>query len=898
MTDLTTQRLLWAKTNAAGRPHSLPGHLLDAAAVAELIWDRYLSAAAQRAIDEVVGGNGRDLLRMIAGLHDVGKATPAFQSQAIPLQIAEIDAAWGQLDLPHIEPDVSYRDWYHGPAGAVILAGYLTRAQLPDLRWILPIVEGHHGYFGRVPNRPPRHHRKAHGEAGWDAVQQGLIDGILDELGIYPTNWAVTVPSRGLQLAIAGLVVMADWISSSDLFPGLGLNPVSIEAARQRASHAWDVLAINRGWHDLGAVDASFFTGRFGFPPRPLQEAMVDVVTGMPDAGLILVEAPMGEGKTEAAEAAVELLARESGYGGYLFCMPTQGTTDAMYHRVARWSDEVDAQLPPVLLHGKSALNEEWVERSKAVTFTEVFDGDEFGLHDEYGLSRHQEEVQAPSAWLLGRHRGLLSPGVVATVDQALWAGTRTRFVALRHAGLLGKVVVIDEVHAYDAYMGVFLHELLRWCGRMGTPVILMSATLPPSVRDGLVAAWAQGAGRTANLSTELSGYPLVLAMSRAGERVQAVSQFRPDLRVQVEVPGVGVDDVGGIVDLADTLTVGGGNALVVLNTVARAQQTWRGLRERNVPALLIHGRFTAYERARRTQEALDALGAAGKRPQRLVVVATQIAEQSFDVDADVLISDIAPMDLLLQRIGRLHRHEANKARRAGGLSEPRVFVTGVEFDARGVPHWHRDFGFIYRQWALLSTAALIREPETVWRVPGQVPELVSNAYQEEWHGPIEWRDAVEQARAEEEAEIASRTSIASTFRLDADPETTKTDLAGLHDRASSASEEQQAMVRDGIDTVEVVLLRLAGGEYVSMRGRRLGDHAQRAADPELARELLGDTVRLRAQHAKHLDPFTEWTDKPLLSRMPVLVLPESGVIQLGKYSVEYDDDLGLVITR
>lgn len=893
--------LLWAKTDAEGRPHSLRGHLLDAAAVAELIWDEFLAPAAQRMFDGVADGRGRDLLVMVAALHDVGKATPAFQVKAGRGRFPEIDEARQRHGLPgcDVETATGMR-WYHGPAGALIVGEYLRQQGIENLAWILPVVDGHHGRFGKSRSKVPRGRANDHGQGEWPSVQQGLVAEILREVDVDVSGWDVQRPSRGLQLAFAGLIVMADWIASS--FPGIGLERMTLEVARDRARYAWDVLALRGGWSGLADVPepfvpAEFFRKRFGFSPRPLQEAALRVVSELDDVGLLVIEAPMGEGKTEAAEAVVEYLARRRGFGGYLFCMPTQGTTDAMYSRVAHWSDGIDRSVSASLLHGKAALNEEWVERSAGVEFSDMYSGDEFGVDDDYGVSPKRGMITAASAWFRGRYRGLLSPAVVATVDQGLWAATRTRFVALRHAGLLGKIVVIDEVHAYDAYMSVFLDELVRWCARLGTPVILMSATLPPQVRSNLVSAWCRGAGREPPEQFGVEGYPVVLGLSRASEVSRGVEQYRPDLDVSVEVPGVAVDNATDVAVLARDLTESGGCALVVLNVVERAQQTWQQLREWDVPALLIHGRFTAAERARRTDQALRLFGSGDGRPERMVIVATQIAEQSFDVDADVLITDLAPMDLLLQRIGRLHRHSRNDTRRPESLRSPRVYVTGVLLDG-ALPRVPDAFTYIYRQWPLLESAAALRAGDATWRVPSQVPELVANAYSPDWQGPGEWMVAVKKARSEEDQERAGRTAVATTYRLDEDVETEKLDLGELHARASWANEGDHALIRDGIDTQEVIVVRWRDGEYVTLGGRRLQDHGQRASDPKIARELLGDTVRLREYLAKEIPPLPSWSSQPLLARMPVLVLDNAGPKKIGAWTVTYDDDLGLVVTR
>ena len=918
MVEATVLTSLWAKTNAGGKPHSLVGHLLDAAAVAELLWDEWLSSPAQRDLDAAAGGRGRDLLRLLAGWHDLGKATPAFQVKAEQAHLPELLEASAAQGLGFQRPLPGKSSvWWHGPAGATIIAEAVDRLGWSGWRWACCVIEGHHGTFGAVRRRPPAGYEKAHGLGTWGEAQQALADLVRERLGISGPSWNLTTPSRGVQLALAGVIVMADWIASSNLFPGLGLVDETMGMARARAGAAWQRLGLTRGWASPRAIDGpATFAGRFGFSPRPLQRITMEALAEVVAPGLVIIEAPMGEGKTEAALAVAELISANNGQSGLVFAMPTQGTTDAMYHRLEPWLRSIDDAVPLTLLHGKAMLNEDWRALVEGVRVSGTHD--EFGLPlDEFGPpQRDQPAIRpAPSSWLAGRHRGLLSPVAVATVDQLLWAATRTRFVSMRHAGLWGKVLIIDEVHSYDAYMSVFLHELLRWCGRLRVPVVLMSATLPPSVRRDLAAAWARGAGFSAEVP-DVDGYPSVIAFGDQGRGVVRLADpYRSDLAVEVSV--LGADDVEATLPIACAVAeevAEGGCALVILNTVKRAQEVYRGLLDRGVKSMLIHGRLTAAERARRTALALDLLGPGGSRPDQLVIVATQIAEQSFDVDADVLFTDLAPVDLMLQRVGRLHRH-ANV--RPPGLTVPRVVITGLVFD-QGLPVWPRAFAAdpttlpdvpdmrrpvrtVYRPLALLAGAAAVSACGQ-WRIPSQVPELVRDAYAAEWLGPDGWSSLATNGRLHEQAEKDLRAAVAATFRLDKDPDDDWLDkpdatLEKLHAGSSTASDDsQRPLVRDGDESVEVSMIVAGARGLTTLGGTPLGPEGARAASDKIAREVLGDSVRLRwRDDLATLGPLPSWAGLPLLAAMPVVVLNEAGQGMAGTRTVRYDIDLGLL---
>ncbi|OYN89425.1 CRISPR-associated helicase/endonuclease Cas3 [Parenemella sanctibonifatiensis] len=897
---------LWAKSDAGGKPHSLVGHLLDTAAVAELIWTDYLAPAAREHLAAAAGnGDGKQLLVTLSALHDIGKATPAFQVKARDIGrddlVSGIESAG--LSVPPSNLKI-FQDWHHGRAGAVALREIVPAAQWKSWSWAAPLIEGHHGRYGGPAGRPSL----GHGDPQWAAVRHHLAAKVLGQLGVDLTSWSPSRPSRGVQTAFGGLIVMADWIASSDLFPGLGLVDVDILTARQRARSAWDRLGLDAGWTTqslLTSIDE--FPAHFGFHPRPLQALAVGA--GMGGSGLTIIEAPMGEGKTEAALALTEMLAASSGAKGVFFAMPTQGTTDAMYDRVRSWMETVDPTVPVSLLHGKAMLNEAWVNLTEGVGVGEVHDLDEYGLPaDDWGDG--QRSAAMPSAWLAGRHRGLLASAGVATIDQVLWAATRTKFVALRHAGLMGRVLVIDEVHAFDAYMGVFLHELLRWCARMKTPVVLMSATLPESIRTALVNAWREGAGLPPSDAT-VAAYPSILSVADNGEQqLRSCDPYRPDLAVEVAaVPGTGEDSEGRIASEVRDQVNDGGVALAILNTVRRAQEVYRELRRLNVPAMLIHGRLTAAERADRTARAVRDLGPDGDRPGTLVIVATQIAEQSFDVDADVLFTDLAPMDLLLQRIGRLHRHDRPASDRPSRLQQPRVHVTGLDW-ANGVPHWPGSFAdspeaeprdplirrTVYRPGGLLRSADALRAP-ALWHIPSEVPQLVAAAYSDAPSGSPAWQALLAAAARHETAEREYRRSVAATFRLDGDPKTTRVDLVNLHARSSSATPDDRPVVRDGEDSLEVILIKRVGDRLQSLTGTPLGHAGERAADRDVARRVLADSVRLRwRKEMAGASPLPQWEGLPFLTGSIVTVLDENNLGHIGAMPVRYDDDLGLEI--
>jgi len=898
---------LWAKSpeKASGRMSVLVQHLLDTGAVAELLWDEFMPRPLQTALDDCSadGSSGRVLFTMLAALHDVGKATPGFQSKHL-----ELAARVAGTGLPF-------------PSG--LSAGFRHELAVPELlglagagwprnarNWVLPLMTGHHGLIRSAGANTGAGDVRLGGPA-WAPVQSALITRVVAawdlslDAGIAPRH----PPRVAHQLAAAGLVIACDWIASS--MPGHDdATTAGVGLARERARSAWTTVGLRRGWHPTMLSTADDLVRlRFGGIARPVQTAAVAAARSAELPGLLLIEAPMGEGKTEAALAAVEVLARRSGSDGVFVAMPTQATGDAMLDRVLPWARQLADGAPVALLHGKRRFSEAWrLLRQEQVVVTGI---DDLGMPDDYGTGAGDGAVNgaggpsggvvAASEWLLGSKRGLLTPIVVGTIDHLLLAATSTRHVALRMAGLVGKVVVLDEVHAYDRYMTEFLCEALRWLADAGVPVVLLSATLAPAQRRELLAAYDRGLGPAPDRyggGPEPSGYPSVISLDRRGvafAEVRATAPWRSSVRTAVVTPGGDPrEDPERVAALLVQALAGGGCALVVLNTVDRAQTVWRALHPVFGSDLrLLHARMPVADRAARSARVLAELGPPGgpvRRPERLVVVATQVAEQSFDVDADLLVTDLAPVDLLLQRAGRLHRHERAPGARPALVASPRVVVIGHAGVSEGLV-LERGATYVYGETLLRRSAELVAAATTSgWSVPADVPRLVAQGYadlDEAWlHEQDDRADQAKQHRLSE--------------RLSRRPR----NLNCLHEGAGGDAPEpgsRRVLVRDGEQGLEVALVRATSSGLRTLAGRALGVHGEAVSDPDLAEEVAGSSLRLSpglTREAGALRPLPGWTADPWLCRVPALVLDEDSRAAVGNTGVRYDDDLGLVVEQ
>ncbi len=862
----------------------------------------------------------------LCAIHDLGKATPAFQhcNEVEALRPREAGLTWN-------ETRVAAKFWRHDRLGAVLLRNELKRVwSRRQLSWVWPLVAGHHGEFPTVGNLPtPSGFGEHFGVGdGWRDAQRGLLEMVTESVGFANLKDVEPVerPTRADQLAIAGFVVMADWIASNSTdFPGIDeIDYISLEVSRERAAQAWRRWRLRGGWANLAVPSSTIdlIGKRFNNVARESQFTVVEAAHQIESPGMLLVEAPMGEGKTKAALAASEVLAARFGCDGVLLAMPTQATCTPMFEEVVNWVSTFDPELVDEvqLLHGKRQFNQLWKEiwhnrpsENDVDDFGSIAEDEDFGCSAGSPSSVKDGESR-PESWFHGHKRGLLTAFGVATIDQLLFAATRTKHVMLRFAGLAGKVVVIDEVHAADIYMSQFLYEILRWLGQARVPVVLLSATLPQHQRQALCDAYAEGAtGRTDSVQLpESFAYPRVSLVWGEGNEartdVKAADPWRDDFQVAVEVVEDTSDDGGPVVDRVRSDLRGGGTALVVVNSVKRAQRIYETLRDgfEGDTLLLLHGRLDDADRAERTAQSLNAAQADPDRDptKRQVIVATQVAEQSFNIDADLLITDVAPIDLILQRIGRLHRHPSTP--RPDRLREPRVIITGLAWTDTA-PDFHSASEAVYSSNLLLRSAALIAETiaggavPASWRVPSCVPQLISDGYSDAFVFPDSWCEAAEKAEIEWEADQERRAETAAYFVLSEEAKRGAPCLDGLHHKPTHASEgELHAAVRDGPSSVEVVMVRRSPEGYTAMNGTRLGSNGE--VSNEALDDLLGGVVRLPAKFTDEaeaqLTTLPGWEGHTWLGWSKALVLDQNGEADLGGHRLRYDSELGLQEVR
>ncbi|MDB6039986.1 MAG: CRISPR-associated helicase, Cas3 family [Verrucomicrobiales bacterium] len=874
-------RHIWAKTSktVATAWHPLILHMLDVAASADAILAREPETTRQR-IAEIVGlewKHARPWLLLVVASHDLGKACPGFQCKW-----PELLALTG-LRLPR-SPNTEIN---HAFVSQIALSELLQEMQWPEelAELVADAVGCHHGERAS-PNTIYylEGDERAIGKNDWAQARRVLLQALLEVFkpDKIPVKQKLSGPDFML---LSGLTSFADWIGSNeDLFPfGTAEDCGDLKEWFQERRAAADKALDSIGWEPRIPLSAEpkSFEQVFGFAPRPLQQAVADALIDLKEPAILLVEAPMGEGKTEAAFFAHLELQRRFGHRGLYVALPTKATGNAMFTRTLKFlrGQGTDRRLDLQLLHGGALLNDTFQDLKVS------------GIHDDEAGG----EVRA-GEWFTNKKRALLSEYGVGTVDQALLPILPVRHNFVRLWGLANRVVVFDEIHAYDAYTGTLLVHLLRWLVALGSSVVLLTATLSPSIRRKL----ANVVG--SDLPEPEKPYPR-LSIFCPGEKVrQKYFEADPARRLTLQLRGI-PPDLPSMHSALEAHLVGGGLGLALVNTVQRAQDLYRlfaggeplereGHRVgKRLPdgteVFLFHARFPADQRQRREDQALETFGQGANRTGRKILIATQVAEQSLDLDFDLIATDLAPIDLVLQRAGRLWRH----ARPSRPVSEPTLLVAGLaggEPPSFAKPLW---WGAVYREDILLRTWSLLRDGQRKHlTLPDEIDALVQAVYEEQVDVSESQRERLSKALMDADGKVIAHTSQANQAIMGLPDDASWNDPARfvLYDEDEPGVHRTlMAQTRVGEDSVVTIpLWPLAG-----FTSQATPDFVQSKAWFLRAVSLARKGVVKKLQK---LGVPEGWKKSPLLRNCFPLILNADGR-WTEDATVRLDDDLGLV---
>lgn len=615
----------------------------------------------------------------LAALHDIGKMNPEFLRKLL-CQIEDDPCVdhWREL-LSHFEeiPEVPH---------PLVSSAVLEALGAPN--YCCEVVAEHHGYSkGLVyPNSS-----EVLGGSSWATVRENLGKYLLSYFstdGAFP-RCIRSRKVKPVQIELwKGLIVLSDWIASRQSTPIL-------EGGEQEVAHK---LVKEAGFRKLSVDEDKTFQDCFLFQPRPAQSLLLDAYVG---PGVYVLEAPTGCGKTEAALGLAFKAIQNGDASGIYFALPTQLTSDRAHERI-------------------EAAVEHFLGRHHDVRLAH---GTAFLKRIKLG-----KEAEAGELWYTSSRLALLAPFGVGTVDQALLALINSKFHQVRLAGLCGKVVILDEVHSYDAYTTELITRLVRTLESMGAIVVLLSATLTHGTLQHIV-------GEEDDVPPS-SGTTSLTVKTVAGISKKEL----PVLDSRFVTLNLLEDTRATEIALTEAIRCArsGMQVLWIENTVHEAQKVFKKLQAQGVTTGLVHSRFRRKDRDSHEQywtTAFGKKGASERSSMGRILVGTQVLEQSLDLDADFLVTRLAPMDLLIQRFGRLWRHqetvrpEACQAAVALVLASPEEKSTLIT--RTGLEQPFGSTGRIYHPYTLFRTLEVLKHrlnSSAVLTLPQDVRELLISA--------------------------------------------------------------------------------------------------------------------------------------------------------------------------
>lgn len=864
---------IWAKTGGSQLYLPLIQHMSDSAHVGSFLFDAWLPRSTkERWVSElgIEQDEMHSLAVFVAGAHDVGKAAPAFVAQCEPLAQRAREVGLHCPTMDELRDD--RRQLPHSLIGLAAQREWLKHKGVNNnLSLSIATISGAH--HGRPANKPalklPGRKPLGMGDAAWTKVRNELLDWMAELSGfdkLLPSDRLCTIPLPVL-VELTGLVVVADWIASnSDLFPLRDRKepPHLVEDPVERTICGVEKLAFPSPWEpatpnisDLAAHYQSRFGWGEGAEPWPVQQEALKLASTK-DIGMMFIETTTGDGKTEAALCVAEMLAAKRGLQGIFIALPTQATTNSMFERITPWLEKLPKSPQDpwswalTLGHGKAMLNRSYAELTNVVkkyrtgNSTEIYD-------DDQDSSFREQPNASVHSWFLSSKRQILANFHVATIDHLLMSALQRKHLALSHLALSGKVVIIDEAHASDDYMDVYLDSALSWLGAYQVPVIVLSATLTEKRRKEMITAYTpERSAEIASFRFDPSEYPLLTVVPRNGDPIvkKVIRKTGRTRKVHWQWHST---DTNELADSVNESLRDGGCALVVRNTVADAQETAALLEERGLPVSLSHAGFLALDRSRKDAELVQRYGKkpGTSRPKKSVVVATQVVEQSLDVDFDVLYTDLAPIDLLLQRIGRLHRHSRRRPKKH---QEARTFIL-ADLQDLAPPKPTSGSSAVYGDYRLCQTSAALLSHGNEIALPNDVSPLVHQAFNEDAPMPKDWQSFADGARRKHREKQAKQREKAKQWcvepwRHSADK---RKSLSDWLKTSNDYSELQMgASVRDIDPTLEVIVMPLTPGGEKAIRPPWLGEEpctdyldTSSYPDDDLAREIASWSVRL-----------------------------------------------------
>lgn len=709
----------WGKASKEdNRYHLLPYHCLDVVAVADS-WLQQ-SPVLLKQISQQSGQSkqqSKAIVLFFIALHDLGKFDARFQNFLPDLRVK----------LQGDEYEVDDEPYRHGSYG-----NYYFEKEIIE-SGNMKAVAGHHGFYDdSIRFMPP--------DADEELIEQ---DQLARKQWIeFCLNWfnLDEIPDIANISLLAGLCSVSDWIGSSIT------NFTQQADIDLQAYYANTLPRAEKALKEAGLlsnIQGSGFDYLFSnYQARGIQTLLADLPIEM---GLTIVESDTGSGKTEFALAYASELIKQGFADGVVFGLPTQATANGLFDRIGEAANKLFPDSIVTLAHSKAKYNES-----------------KYLIPDENGFL-HQSNKRA-----------FLGSMSVATIDQILMGVLGIKHQFVRSFGTRKSVLILDEIHSFDAYMGGLIEKVLKGQHEAYASVILLSATLPVQLKRQLLNTY-QGEATS-------DAYPLITHVNLEGK----TQHFTVDEQAEEktthnelwinpkQLPNL--EQCQQLIDWAESGAMVG----VICNTVKDAQLIYSVLSGKTEMKIdLFHARYTVEDRRKREDDVLNRYGKHAKRKGSLLI-ATQVIEQSLDLDFDVLVSQIAPIEFLMQRMGRLWRHERVKTElspRSECIKQP-LFITlcpSLDTVEQNFETVYAGSGFVYKNIRVLyrTQKYLENNPQLVF--PDCYRAAINHIHGEQSYAdePEKLAGIVEKFNNDEDASYYSAKGISNQFSVplnDVDP--------------------------------------------------------------------------------------------------------------------------------
>ncbi|MBQ2854846.1 MAG: CRISPR-associated helicase Cas3' [Oscillospiraceae bacterium] len=837
--------VFWAKTEPF---QSVVTHGVVSGAICRYLINGYLSDGSRKLAADLLRMREEELsdfLAYLTSLHDIGKIEYHFQCKDSDMKTR----------LKELGVDRHYlgKEFYrHEKTGETMIGRiWEQQDQDEDSAYVFAALIG-------------AHHQKNHGDGSrskdpFFAEYCEKFESIMRSRFLSGSDGALPeIPDKlegVFESIMLGILILSDWIASGSLF-------ADAEDWIKEEDCDNQIIRRTEEFLDKSGLKKELVHWGQAFPDvwpwipkegmRLLQQGAEKLMTSGKRHRLILMEAPMGEGKTEAGMYCAVQMLRQWKKDGFYVALPTAATSNQMVSRMEAWFQTLGIRKKVRLLHGMAWMVDDCTSEDTA----------------------NSEDHDEISRWLAPLRQGLLGQFSVGTIDQAMLAVTKAKYGVLRLLGLSNKVLVIDEIHSYDVYMGEFIQRLLEWCKAMEIPVVMLSATLPPKLKAKLLAPYTK---------QPLSrGYPLITAVCEDGTVEELpIEKTVKNMTVSVELLPI-LNDPEQIARKAAELTADGGCVCVLMNTVRQAQKVYSALESCfDGERMLFHAQFPAERRKEIEETCIRKFGKdKSNRPTRAILVATQVVEQSLDVDFDAMLTAVAPIDLVLQRMGRIFRHEDTI--RPAHLQSPSQFILIPDGNDFGVD------GYVYPEVLLQQTIQVLKERDTV-RIPEDLAPLVADGYDES-KVPLEafkeWMEHMigEQVKAQKSEEY-----------LIGNPNMTYSALSVSNDFFDDEGENKYLTVQTRLGEPSVRIALLEPELYQRVEACK-EDGTAKVRDKELARKVQMQSVSVTERRLRfNKSELSYIKGDNLLSGVRVYPA-QNGICELRGGRIRFDEKLGVMI--